>query len=124
MTTEIPQIRNLRTLNEAKKVLRVQAQYHKMGVELELRKKLSGASLLSGVLGTTSSGQDSSDNNSNAISYAPIIGALVSAAVSVVSVKMKTGSSWGDVLKQVFTTLIGKYAGKILGTVSKAATNS
>lgn len=120
MTEEL-KITDINSLNEAKVRLKLKAQYHKMGLELEARKAFSGGAILSKVAEkvTGRSSDDKEENSSGNMPYA-LVGTLVSVAINVALTKIKTGRSWGDVLKHVLASVFNKYKAKIASGISSA----
>ncbi len=121
--TEEFKITDIRSLNEAKARLRLKAQYHKIGLELEARKAFSGGAILGKVAETIAGGSETKEEkDTGSISYA-LVGTLVSIAINVAITKMKTGRSWSDVLKHILTTVFNKYKSKIVSGISSAMPN-
>lgn len=119
MTEEL-KITDIRSLNEAKARLKLKAQFHKMGLELEARKAFSGGAILGKVAEKVTGGSNEREEKSSGnMSYA-LIGTLVSVAINVALTKMKTGRSWSDVLKHVLASVFNKYKSKIASSISSA----
>lgn len=123
MTEEL-KITDIHSLNEAKVRLRLKAQYHKIGLELETRKTFSSGAILSKVASKVTGTSDTKEEKSGGgMSYA-LIGTLASIAINVALTKMKTGRSWGDVLKHVLASVFNKYKGKVAENVDSAVVSS
>lgn len=114
MTEEL-QITDLRSLKEKRERLKLEAKYHKLGIEMNLKNGLSISSVLKTVSGKITGNDSSSSKNEpdmlSGISVgAPfgVWGMAIPIVAKAISVKVTTGKSWSEILAHVVRSAMKK----------------
>lgn len=112
------EITDLRSLREKRERLRLEAKYHRLGIEMHVRSGLSIPSLI-GLATNKFGGNTKSENPPQTGNQAPsnpmvntfgIWGVIVPLIVKVVSIKATTEKSWAEILGQVIRSVARRFS--------------
>lgn len=116
MTNSRSQITDLRALHEKRERLKLEAKYHRLGLEMHLSKGLSMGSIIETVT-TKFVGDTKTRTAPQATAYGPsamhssfgvwaIVFPLVAKAIST---KITTGKSWREIIAHITQSVIKKF---------------
>lgn len=111
------EITDLRSLQEKRERLKLEAKYHRMGIEMHVRSGLSVPSLIGSVahkFGFNDAGQNPSEKAGQSpagpmINAFGVWGVIVPLIVKVVSIKATTDRSWAEILGQVIRSVVKRF---------------
>ncbi len=112
MTDQI-QITDLRSLSEKRARLKLEAKYHKLGIETHLSKGLSIGSIVKTVTNKVSGDDSTKESNTlggvAAGSSFGIWGMAIPLVAKAISIKISTGKSWAEIVAHVGRAAMKKF---------------